>query len=45
MPDSIKIPLEVLGFGAVISFAIAVIIQVMLNAIRFFSKKSSDEEK
>lgn len=43
MPSFISVPLEVLGLGAVISFGIAVLIKVMLDAIRFFSAKSEKE--
>lgn len=39
MPSSWMIPLQVLGLGIIISYAIALIIQIMLVAIRFFSKR------
>lgn len=43
MPSNIFIPFEVFGIGAVISFGIAVLIKVMLDAIRFFSKPADEK--
>lgn len=42
MPLSISIPLQVLGIGIVISYGIAVLIKLLLIAIRAFTK---NEEK
>ncbi len=38
MPDMFRIPLIVYGLGFVISMFIAVLMKVLLDAIRFFSK-------
>jgi hypothetical protein len=42
MPSIIAIPMQVFGLGAVISFGIAVLIKVILDAIRFFNKKADN---
>lgn len=44
MPTSIMIPLQVMGLGIAISYGIALLIQIMLVAIRFFSKKKESED-
>lgn len=38
MASSILIPLQVLGIGIIISYGIALLIKIMLQAIRFFTK-------
>lgn len=43
MPSSVMIPLQVLGLGIIISYAIALIMQIMLVAIRFFSKRGEKD--
>lgn len=42
MPDMFAIPLQVFGLGFVISMCIAVLIKLLLVAIKFFSKDSKD---
>lgn len=39
MSDAIIIPLQVFGIGFVISMCIAVLIKLLLDAIKFFSFK------
>lgn len=44
MLSSISIPLQVLGIGIVISYGIAILIQVLLVCIRMFTKKQEDRK-
>jgi hypothetical protein len=44
MPSSILIPLQVFGIGIVISYGIALLIQVLLVAIKFFTKNPSKSQ-
>ncbi len=43
MNDMFRIPLMVYGIGFAISMGIAVMIKLLLNAIRFFSKRNIEE--
>jgi hypothetical protein len=42
MTDAILIPLKVFGLGFVISMCMAVLIKLLLDAIRFFSKNPKE---
>lgn len=41
---SVDIPLQVLGIGIIISYGIAILIQVLLLYIRMFTKKQEDRK-
>jgi hypothetical protein len=41
MPSYLAVPLEVLGIGIVISYGIAFLIKIMLDALHAFGKKDT----
>lgn len=43
MSDAFLIPLKVYGIGFIISLGIAVLIKLMMEVLKIFSKKSSDK--
>lgn len=43
-PDAYLIPLKVYGIGFIISLGISLLIKLLLDAIKIFSKKSSDKQ-
>lgn len=45
MSDAILIPLQVYGIGFVISMLMAVLIKVLMDAIKHFSKKSNGTQE
>jgi hypothetical protein len=42
MTDAILIPLKVFGLGFIISMCIALIVKLLLVAIKYFSKESTE---
>jgi len=44
MPDAISIPLQVFGLGFVISMCIAVLIKLLLVAIKYFTRNSKESQ-
>lgn len=44
MPLNILVPLQVFGIGIIISYGIALVIKVLLDAIRFFTKRLKSED-
>lgn len=44
MPPSIVIPLQVMGIGIVISYGIALLIQVLVLCIRRFNKEHKNNK-
>jgi hypothetical protein len=45
MPEMFSIPLKVYGLGFVISMFIAVLIKLLLDAIKFFSKNKDEGQE
>lgn len=44
MKDAIFIPLQVFGIGFVISMCMAIFMKLLMDAIKHFSKNSSDTQ-
>lgn len=45
MPEAIMIPMKVFGLGFAISMCMSVLIKLLLDAIKFFTKDSINNEK